>query len=77
MTKARRQTVKLLVCTPTAKGGLGFCCLYAFFKLHRRTGLIAARLGVDDRTIRYHKAAMDSGKYQCECTNTCLKGRLF
>lgn len=72
-----RQTFKVLVTAPTAKGGLGYCCLYAFFRLFKRTGLIAARLGMDDRTVRYQKARFRSGEYQCEKLDCCLKGKLF
>lgn len=74
---SRPPIVKLLVTAPTEKGGLGFCCLYAFFRLRKRTGLIAARLGVDERTIRRHKAAFKAGEYRCEELKCCLKGRLF
>jgi len=59
------------------RDGLGYCCEYAFFRLHKRTGLIAARLGVSDRAVRYHKAAFKAGDLKCECTDRCLKGRLF
>jgi hypothetical protein len=57
--------------------GLGYCCEYAFFRLHKRTGLIAARLGVEDRTVRYHKMAFKDGKLKCQHAEKCLKGRLF
>jgi len=35
---------------------LGYCCEHRFFSLYRQTGLIAARLGVSDRAVRYRKA---------------------
>jgi len=67
-----RVTVKKLVVE-----GLGYCCLYAFFKTYKRTGLIAARLGVSDRAIRYHKMAFKDNCLSCEKRENCLKGRLF
>lgn len=54
-----------------------YCCLYAFFRLHKRTGAIASHLGVSDRAIRYCKAKFRNGDYECEGRATCLKGRLF
>ena len=70
--KPRRQTVKRLVTE-----GLGYCCLWAFFKLHKRTGMIAERLGVTDRAVRYHKMAFKDGNLSCEKCQKCLKGRLL
>lgn len=72
-----RITVKKLICDPTPYG-LGYCCIYAFFRVHKRTGLIAERLGICDRAVRYHKADFKAGEFQCESvTGKCLKGRLF
>lgn len=71
--KQPRVTVRSLIC----EGGLGYCCPYAFFRLHKRTGLIAERLGVCDRAVRYHKEAFKNGEYKCEGSEKCLKGRLF
>lgn len=70
--KSKRITVKHLICE-----GLGFCCEYAFFKLQKRTGLIADRLGVTDRAIRYHKLAFKDGNMACERRDKCLKGKLL
>ena len=50
---------------------LGFCCPYAFFRCYKRTGLIAARLGVTDRAIRYQKAAFRCGEMKCEKQLAC------
>lgn len=61
-----RQTIKLLVTE-----GLGYCCLWAFFRLfpsRRETSLIADRLGVSDRAVRY--ARNNAGK--CEKCKNCL-----
>ena len=74
--KAQRQTVKRLITEPRPYG-LGYCCIYAFFRLFKRTGLIAARLGLTDRAIRYHKMAYKDGDMHCEKCPNCLKGRLF
>ena len=67
-----RQTLKLLITE-----GLGYCCEFAFFKLHKRTSLIADRLGVSDRAVRYHKMAFKQGDLKCEACKKCLKGRAF
>jgi hypothetical protein len=66
----QRQTVKRLVTE-----GMGYCCLWAFFRLYKRTAQIALRLGVEDRTVRYHKSAFNAGCYRCEQNEKCLKGR--
>lgn len=71
---AKRITIKHLV---TSKEGLGYCCLFCFFKCHKRTGLIAERLGVTDRAIRYHKMAFKDGMLKCEQLEKCLKGKLI
>lgn len=34
---------------------LHYCCPYAFFRLFKQTGLIAARLGLSERTVRRWK----------------------
>ena len=70
--KARRLTFNRLVCED-----MGYCCEYAFFRCFKRTGAIADKLGVEDRTVRYHKAAFKAGDTLCEGKPTCLKGRLF
>ena len=69
--KSRRLTVEHLICD-----GLGYCCQFAFFSLHRQTGLIAARLGVCERAIRYHKMAFKHGDMECQHLKTCLKEKL-
>jgi hypothetical protein len=57
--------------------GLNYCCPYAFFRKNKRTGLIAARLGVTDRAVRYWKMAFKDNCLSCEKRENCLKGRLF
>lgn len=74
--KPKRVTVKILICD-SRPYGLGYCCEYAFFKLHRQTGAIADRLGVTNRAVRYHKMAFKDGEMHCEGREGCLKGRLF
>ncbi len=49
--KRRFSIIEKMICTD-----LHYCCLWAFFKLYKQTGLIAARLGVSSRAIRYLKA---------------------
>ena len=70
----KRITIKELV---TSKNGLGYCCLFCFFKCHKRTGMIAERLGVTDRAVRYHKMAFKDGNLHCEKQPGCLKGKLI
>lgn len=53
---------------------MGYCCPWAFFKIFRRTGEIAARLGISDRTVRRAKASVDSGEWKCEQCDRCMKG---
>ena len=43
---------------------LGYCCPYFFFRHYKQTALIAARLGVTERAVRYAKA---EAKSQCVC----------
>jgi len=68
--RRQRPTVKHLICD-----GLGYCCEYGFFCLHRRTALIAARLGVSDRAVRYHKMAFKQGGFKCEETVRCIRNQ--
>lgn len=35
---------------------LGYCCEGLFFSLYPQTTLIALRLGVSERAVRYHRA---------------------
>lgn len=70
--KSERPTVKHLI-----TDGLGYCCEYAFFRLFKQTWKIAARLGISDRAVRYHKRAFKDGEMHCEKCPRCLKGRLF
>src|SRR5512146_1915593 len=69
--KSKRVTVESLICE-----GLGYCCEFAFFTCFKRTGLIAERLGVEARTVRYHKMAFKDGRLKCRGAATCLKGKL-
>ena len=51
---------------------LGYCCEARFFSLYRQTSLIAARLGVSDRAVRYRKAMFKEGllPYCAKCHST-------
>lgn len=69
--KPQRQTVERLITE-----GMGYCCLWAFFRLFRQTALIASRLGVSDRAIRKHKSAFKAGCYRCQNRKGCLFSRL-
>jgi len=68
----KRATFARLVCD-----GLGYCCPYGFFRFgSRRTGAIAARLGLSDRAIRYQKATFRAGNMVCAGNANCLKEAL-
>lgn len=53
-------------------GAIGYCCPYAFIRCHKQTGLIAARLGISDRTVRRWKAKFKLKEIKCEGRAQCL-----
>jgi len=55
--------------------GLGYCCLWAFFKLYRSPTVISFRLGLNPRTVREWKSRHTAGEFQCSgrCDGRCLK----
>lgn len=55
--------------------GMGYCCEWKFFSLYHDTALIAARLGVTERAVRYHKAAYENYEIECENCENCMKSR--
>jgi hypothetical protein len=57
---------------------LGYCCPWFFFESHRkvRTGLIATRFGLSERTVRKWRAQFKCGGMKCEGSQQCLKARL-
>ncbi len=63
-----RPTVKKLI-----EEDLGYCCEWFFFQLYRRTAVVADRLGVTTRAVKYHKAACRNGK--CSGKPNCLLAR--
>lgn len=69
----RRITVHDLIC---GKDGLGYCCEFFFFSKFKRTALIAERLGVTPRAVRYHKMAFVDGVSQCQNLEKCLREKL-
>ena len=52
---------------------LGYCCEWRFFSLYKQTCLIAARLGVSDRAVRYRKALWRAGSLRCTGCPRCVK----
>lgn len=64
-----RITVKSLICDD-----LGYCCLWAFFRLNKRTALVATRLGVTPRAVCYAKSAAKRGS--CENKANCLQHKI-
>lgn len=55
---------------------LGYCCLWFFFTRYKKTGLIAARLGVTERAVRYAKAEVRSGCSKCEGREACMNAKI-
>lgn len=51
---------------------LGYCCLYAFFRLYRKTPVIADRLGVTTRAVRKYKAAFRAREFECTKKDCCM-----
>lgn len=56
---------------PTVEGmvtkDLGYCCLWFFFTRFRKTGTIAARLGVSPQAVRQNKACCGGCKGVASC----------
>lgn len=50
---------------------LNWCCVYAFFRCYKQTGLIASRLGVSERAVRYRKEQFRCGELVCEKLPNC------
>jgi hypothetical protein len=73
MSTSHDNNVRLSLTETLITDGLGYCCLWGFFKIYRQTGLIALRLGVTPRTIRLYKARFRSGEFECKCCDNCLK----
>ena len=69
--KPRHLSVELLITE-----GLGYCCAWVFFMRFRRTALIAARLGVTTRAVRYAKARFNSGEIKCNNCANCMCKKL-
>lgn len=68
-----RITLRNLITSPD---GLGYCCLWFFFKRYKSTSLIATRLGVSERAVRYAKASVTNGNEGCVGCANCMKGLL-
>ena len=66
-----RSQFEQLVCD-----GLGYCCPYALFRVTKRTGMIAARLGMTDRTVRLWKAKFKAKEIGCEKRPNCMLQQL-
>lgn len=66
---SRRITVDMLV------NDLGYCCAWVFFKVYNKTttSIIAARLGVTTRAIRYKRCDFGSSKMACPNQKDCMK----
>lgn len=57
---------------------LGFCCPWAALEANREhsSNVLADRLGVSGRAIRYQWDKVVSGETKCERRSTCMKGKL-
>ena len=71
--KSNRLTVNELIC---GENGLGYCCEWVFFMKYQQTGVIAERLGVTTRAVRYHRAPFRAGELDCEGRENCMKYKL-
>jgi len=67
-----RLTFRRLVCRD-----LGYCCPAFFLRQFPETHLVAARLGISDRAVRYQKEALAQGFLDCENSPTCLQKKLL
>ena len=56
---------------------LGYCCIYAFFALHRNNAQIAARLGMNVTAVRRYRREFASGLRRCTEVKNCLRGKAF
>ena len=56
---------------------LGYCCIYAFFALHRSNRMIATRLGMNITTVARYRREFASGLRRCTEANNCLRGKAF
>lgn len=70
-THPSRFSVELLITQ-----GLGYCCAFVFFRKYKRTAVIAARLGVTPRAVRYAKARFNSGEMKCKNCENCMKDKI-
>lgn len=55
---------------------LGYCCLWFFLERYKKTALIAARLGVSTRAVRYARGSVRECGKGCEGRETCLAARI-
>ena len=58
--------------------GLGYCCEWVFWARFQEVPdlLIAARLGVTDRTVRRHRKKFKEGAWKCCKQANCMKSKL-
>lgn len=54
--------------------GLGYCCEFFFWQKYGEVAneLIAARLGVSERTVRRRRLKAQQGKLKCKKEEQCL-----
>lgn len=66
-----RLTVRLMIVED-----LGYCCPKFFFETYKKTALIAARLGVSERAVRYARDAARDEPLTCSTCKRCLREKL-
>ena len=71
--RPNKPRIKRLTVAHMITEDLGYCCEWKFFSLYHDTVLIAARLGVDERTVRKHKARFAAGELHCTNAANCMK----
>jgi hypothetical protein len=69
-----RITIRYLL----TSSGLGFCCPWAGLMANRAISseVLATRLGVSGRAVRYQYDSIASGDLKCEHCRNCMKGAL-
>jgi hypothetical protein len=56
----------------------GWCCPWAFFAANRkiRTALLAARLGVSERTVQDWRGYYNRGQIFCKSRGSCMEDKV-
>ena len=52
--------------------GLGYCCPWFFLTRFKKTGVVAARLGVSRQAVLYARNRVHNGEWECKKTDKCM-----